>query len=329
MAGVSLSTVSRVFNSPHLVLPETRDRVLRLAKEHGYVYNTTAAELIRSKSRVIGLLFPSVKSYLFASALDAVEARLRDTYYSMVIGSTLFEPALENKILTQFMERRVAGIIMTGYTEGQKKLVDEIAAQGIPCVVIWELLEQTSQVSFVGYDNYKVAVSAMEYLFQLKHRQVGMIIGRMNVLPRLKRRMQGYKDVLARYGVPFDPSLIIQRRNPNYQEGKQAMNQLLALPQRPTAIFCTSDELALGGLAALREHGLRVPQDLSLIGADNIEACSYSDPPLTTVNIPAEEMGRKSIELLLEMIETGDHTPRQYALETNLIIRGSCAAPPG
>ena len=328
LADVSLTTVSRVFNSPHSVREETRELVRRLAREHGYIYNATAAELIRNQSRVFGLLFPSMKSPLFAEALAVIEKRVRETFYSMVIGSTQYEPALEKRLLKQFMERRVAGIIMTGFTEGQDKLVEEIVAQGILCVVIWEMLKETSPVSFVGYDNYKVAISAVDYLFQLEHRRVGMVAGRMNVLPRLKRRLKGYRAVLDRFGVSFDPNLVVQRRIPNYLEGKQAMNQLLSLPDPPTAVWFTSDEMALGGLSAIRERGLKVPRDISVIGADNIEPCAYSDPPLTTVNIPAQEMGRQAIDLLLEMIETGDQTPRHYELETSLIVRESCSGPP-
>ena len=328
LAGVSLSTVSRIFNSPELVRAETRERVLRLAREHGYIYNTTAAELIRNKSRVIGLLFPSVKSPLFVYALEAIENRVRDSFYSMVIGSTQYEPALEKRLLKQFLERRVAGIIMTGYTVGQNKLVEEIVAQGIPCVVIWEMPENAEQVSYIGYNNYRLAVSAVEYLIQLKHRHVGMVVGRMNVLPRLRKRLRGYQDTLARHEIPFDADLVVQRRIPNHLEGKQAMNQLLSLPRPPSAVFFTSDEMALGGLSALRDHGLKAPRDISIIGADNIDPCAYSDPPLTTVNVPAREMGDQAIEILLEMIETGDHTPRHYELETNLIIRESCAGPP-
>jgi len=326
---VSVSTVSRVFNAPHLVRPATRDRVLRLAKEHDYVYNAAAADLTRNKSRVIGLLFPSVRSPLFVEALEAIEDRVRNTFYSMVIGSNKYEPALEKRLLQQFMERRVAGIIMTGFSVGQEKVVEDIVKQGIPCVVIWEMPKSTKDVSFVGYDNYKLAVSAIDYLFQLKHRSVGMVLGRMNVLPRLKKRLQGYKDVLAKYGVPYNPDLVVQRRIPNYLEGKQAMNQLVSRPNPPTAVFFTSDEMALGGISALRERGLNVPDDISIMGADNIEPCAYSHPPLTTVNIPAKEMGRLAIEILFEMIESGDHTPRHYELETNLIIRESCAGPTG
>ncbi len=325
MAGVSLSTVSRVFNSPELVREQTREKVLRLAQEHRYVYNANAAELPSNKSRVLGLLGPSTQSPLFADAMTAIESRLCDTRYSLVIGSTNHDPALEKLYLTRLLERRVAGIIMTGFSIGQEHLVEQITAQGIPCVIIWEMLEPESPVSYVGYDNYNLAVSAVEYLFQLQHRRIGLIIGRMNVLARLRKRLQGYKDVLACHGVPYDPDLVVQRRIPSYLEGKQAMEHLLKLNDPPSAVYVTSDEMALGGMNALWEQGYKVPEDMSVIGSDDIMPAAYSIPPLSTVAVPAREMGKQAIDILLEMLETGDHAPRHYKLDTNLIIRQSCA----
>ena len=325
MAGVSLSTVSRIFNSPELVRDETREKVLRLAHEHRYVYNANAAELPSNKSRVLGLLGPSTQSPLFADAMTAIESRLRDTRFSLVIGSTNYDPALEKLYLTRLLERRVAGIIMTGFSIGQEHLVEQITAQGIPCVVIWEMLDPEGPVSYVGYDNYNLAVSAVEYLFQLQHRRVGLIVGRMNVLARLRKRLQGYKDVLARHGVPYDPDLVVQRRIPNYLEGKQAMEQLLKLSEPPSAVYVTSDEMALGGMSALWEQGYKVPGDMSVLGSDDIMPAAYSIPPLSTVSVPAREMGQLAIDILLEMLQTGDYTARHYKLDTNLIIRQSCA----
>jgi DNA-binding LacI/PurR family transcriptional regulator len=143
---------------------------------------------------------------------------------------------------------------------------------------------------------------------------------------RVKKRFNGYKAALEQYGIPFDSELVIEKE-PTLVDGKEAMARLLSLPERPTAVFAASDTLAMGALPAIKERGLRVPDDISLAGFDDTDFAAYCDPPLTTVRVLALEMGQLSVRVLLEMIDKGPNHVCQYCLDTNLIIRDSCAPP--
>ncbi len=133
----------------------------------------------------------------------------------------------------------------------------------------------------------------------------------------------GYQKALADHNIPFDPSLVVSSE-PDLEEGKQAMHQLLSLAHPPTAVFAASDRLAIGGLAAIKEKGLKVPQDISLVGFDDVEFAAFCDPPLTTVRVPAKKMGELAVNLISESIEKGKYQVKKYCLNTELILRNSC-----
>lgn len=323
MAGVSTTTVSRALRSPHLVNMNTRARILHLAHEKQYVYNAAAGDLSRKTSTVIGVVVPTTKQSLFGTSLLAIQDKTRERDFSIVLGNTKYDEEIELKLLRQFQERRVAGMILTGYHIGHERFVEELIEAGIQCIVIWEKLE-SEKISYVGFDNFKAAYSATAYLIGLKHRRIGLIIGPFSKMGRTRKRLEGYRAALEKHGIKYDPMLVVER-DLDLIEGKHGVAKLLSLPQPPTAVFAASDTLAIGALAGAKEMGLRIPDDLSLAGFDDIEFVSYCDPPLTTVRIPAYQMGQMAVKLLLEMIEKDTREVRQYCLETDLIIRNSCA----
>lgn len=325
LAGVSKSTVSRALHSPHLVNAETRHRILRLMEENRYVYNSAAAELSKKKPRIIGVLAPTTRRVGFGTTALAIVEGAEVFGLSVILGSTRFDLETERRLLRRFQERHVAGLILTGFNEGQEDLVRELTNQGIPIVVTWEILED-KDVSYVGFDNHKAACMAMEYLIGLGHRRIGLIIGPYTKMRRIRRRFEGYRDSLDRNGIAFDPSLVLERE-PSLIAGREAMGQLLSLPEIPTAVFVVSDELAIGGMAAARERGLRVPEDISIMGFNDIEYAAFSVPPLTTIRIPAHDMGQISLKVLTEMMIQGAGAIGQYRLDTDLIVRQSCGIP--
>ncbi len=323
MIGMSTSTVSRAFRSPHLVHPKTRDRILQVARDSGYIYDAAAGDLSSKTSTVIGVLVPTTKRSLFSDSLLAIQDKTQEKNFSIIIGNTKYDSTIERKLLKQFQGRRVAGMILTGFGFGHESLVEEIIKSGIPCVVIWEKLEN-SVISYVGFDNFKAAYSVTKYLISLRHRRIGLIIGPYSKMGRTKKRLEGYRAALADHDISFDGSLIMER-DLDLIEGKQGMIRLLSLPQPPTAVFAASDTLAIGALSGAKEMGYGIPHDISLAGFDNIEFAAYCDPPLTTIRIPAYQMGQLAVKTLLGMIENGMSETHQYCLETDLIIRGSCA----
>ena len=326
MSGVSTSTVSRVFHSPHKVNASTRQRILETVRENGYVYDAIAADLSRMRSTVIGLLIPTTSRSLFGTSIMAIQDKTQEKEFYLIIGNTKYDSRTEYNLLRQFQKRRVAGMILTGFSFGQEKFIKSLASSGISCVVIWEKLDSDA-ISYVGFDNLKAAFVVTEYLIRLKHRRIGLIIGPFSKMRRTKRRLEGYQAALEKNGIPYDESLVTER-DLSLIDGKHGMIKLLNLPDRPTAVFAASDTLAIGALAGVKEMGLRVPDDVSLAGFDDIEWAAFCDPPLTTVRVPAYQMGELAIKVLLEMIEKETTEVNQYCLETDLIVRGSCTSNP-
>lgn len=321
-AGVSLATVSRTIHSPHLVRPSTREHIRQVMSECHYVYNVTASDFSRRRSSVIGVIIPTTKGAIFSNSTQIIQEKAQEKGFSLIIGNTGYEGDVESTLLRQFQERRLAGIILTGFAIGQESAVKEVVRSGIPCVVIWEALEDSS-LSFVGFNNFTAAYSMTEYLIHLKHERIGLILGPYTKVRRARRRLEGYQAALSDNGLRFDPRLIIEK-HPTLQEGKEAMQKLLSMRHPPTAVFAASDMLAVGALTAAREKGLRVPEDISVAGFDDIDFAAFSDPPLTTVRVPASQMGEMAVEVLMKMIESSSGEVRQISLDTELIVRGSC-----
>lgn len=322
MAGVSLATVSRTIHSPHLVRKETRKRINHAMEKVNYVYHATAGDLSRNRSSIIGVIIPTAKSLVFSTTLFAIQETAQQNNYSLVTGSSKYDIESELKLLQQFRERRLAGIILTGFVFGQKDLVKELVKGGMPCVVIWDKLDD-SDLSYVGFDNFKATYAMTEYLISLKHKRIGLIVGPYTKVERVKKRLEGFKAALKEHGLRYDPALVIEKE-PTLIDGKEAMSRLLSLSDRPTAVLAASDTLAVGALAAARDMEVQVPEEISIAGFDDIDVAGYCNPPLTTIRVPAYEIGQIAFKILLDMINSKGFQVQQYCLDTSLIIRGSC-----
>jgi len=325
LAGVSIATVSRAFRSPEKVRPEVRERILRICEKHNYIYNAAAGDLSRQRTNILGVLVPTANKSVFGDTVMAIQEKAQELNFSTITGNTLYDKSIEEKLLLQFQERRVAGTILTGFTIGGEEFIRQLMRQKIACVVIWEKLD-APDINYVGFDNYKAAYGATDHLISLGHKRIGLIVGPHEKVGRVKKRFEGYKRALEDHGLTFDPSIVVSTE-PDLLEGRQAMQQLLSAPQPPTAVFAASDRLAIGGLATIKERGLRVPRDISVVGFDDVEFAAYCDPPLTTVRVPAKEMGSLAVKVLHDAIVNGNEKVKQYCLDTDLIIRGSTAEP--
>ena len=323
IVGVSVATVSRTFNQPEKVRAGLRNQILEVAWQNNYIYDATAADLKRRKSKTIGVLFPTTIGPLFADTLMAIHEKIQERQMSLIFGNTKYNKAEEKRLVKQFQERRIAGIIFAGYGLGQERLILDLMAQNISCVVTYDLLDD-SDINYVGFDNFKAARDATNLLISMRHNKIGLIIGPYKKMGRILKRYKGYQQALKDNGIKFDPALVVSTE-PGFLEGKQAMHQLLALPERPTAIFAVSDHLAVGALSSIKQAGLKVPRDMSLVGFDGVEFTAYCDPPLTTVRVPAYEMGRLAAKILMDAIDQDVRSPLQYCLDADLIVRKSCS----
>lgn len=326
LAGVSLATVSRAVHRPELLSPVTRQKVLQVMEEQHYVYNAAAGELSRRRSTVIGVTVPTTRNPIFATSTLAIEEHAQEKGYSIILGNTRYSGEAEGQLLQSFMQRRVAGMILTGYALQQEAMIQGIVDAGIPLMVIWEQL-QGSPLNFVGFDNLEAARTMTEYLIGLGHRRIGLIIGPYSKIGRVRKRYEGYCQALRQAGLALDSALVIENA-PVLEDGREAMRRLMGLAHPPTAVFAASDLLAIGALRGAKEMGLRIPQQVSLAGFDDIDFAAYCDPPLTTIRVPSQEIGHLAAAFLIETLASERPQTRQYCLSTDLIIRASCAPPP-
>lgn len=320
LAGVSTATVSRAMHAPHVVRPDTLERVRAVMRECGYVYNATAGDFSRRRSTVLGVLILSTTTKI-ATSLSAAQEVATQRQFPLMVSSSGFDPRLERKHLQQFLQRGVAGLLVIGHMKENRARIEELQQQGMPCVFLWEVLP-TTRDSYVGFDNIKGTCTMVEHLIGQGYRRIGFICGFNAGVDRLSKRYEGYKMALRDNGIPLDDR-IVRSATSSFANGKTAMRELMALSDPPRCVCCGSDVLAAGAMAAVHEAGLSVPLDFCVAGFDNTEMASYLNPTLSTVDVPGDEMGRLGMEALLALIENEGRPPIQKELPTSIIMRAS------
>jgi LacI family transcriptional regulator len=319
-ANVSVATVSRVLNSTALVRDITRNRVLKAMKDTHYVYNALAGGLSARKTTILGVIIPTVTNPVFATVTKGIQDYARQRGYAIILGNTDYSEENERDLIHLLQEKRADGVILSGPWR-DTPIVPLMKKTRLPFVITWQTL-QDKAVNFVAFDNFKSAYRIVEYLIELGHRRIGMISGKFSVSERARMRWEGYRNCLVDHHVSFDPQLVLGKGY-TFADGKEAMARVLQLPSPPTAVFCGNDILAIGAIVCAKEKGMQVPRDLSVVGFDDVEISAYYDPPLTTMAVPAYEMGQLAAKILIENIRGESKSPQQYILETKLIVRGS------
>lgn len=322
IVGVSVTTVSRALSKPEKLKAETRWKILQAFEDQGYVYNAAAADLVRQKSTMIGVLIPNAKTPLFASTLLGIQDCLQSLGFSMIVGSSKYDDKIENQLLKQFQQRQISGIIRAGFGYNRAKFDGWLKTANIPCVIMLEKLEN-SGLNYVGFDNHQAAFAMTNYLLSLRHKRIGLIVGPFSRTERVQKRFNGYRAAIEAVGLDFDPEIVIETEI-GLSNGSDAFRELMSRPNPPTAIFAAADYLALGALRAANEMGLKVPEDISIAGFGDIDVAAYSNPPLTTVRVPGYQCAYKATEVLLELINGEKQAQHQYCLDTDLIIRSTC-----
>lgn len=323
-AGVSTATVSRALNQPGKVRAETRERVLKVVEETHFVYDGIAASMISGRSRTIGLIIPTIMNSIYAASTQSIQRAAQAVGYTVLLGASEFSPKQEAVLAQRLLERRVDGLILTGGNH-DPSLIQKIRTNGVPFLITWKLMHDQDWPS-VSFDNYKAAQAAVSFLISLGHRRIGLVCGRTDINDRALDRRRAFEDCLRSHGLSVDPALI-HERDFEMEEGASAMAAMLNTPEPPTAVFCANDVQAIGALSLCRERGLSVPDDISIIGFDDLPATSYTRPKLTTVRVPAHDMGRRAAEILIASIER-DIPVQSVELQTELIVRET-TAPPG
>jgi len=326
LAGVSKSTVSRAINTPHFVNPETLQRIRKVMDEKYYVYDARAGELSgKKKTYALGLITPTIRIPAFAEMASVVQEKAMELGYSTIIANSQYQIKEETQLLGFLLQRQVSGIIVIGLSD-KRKSSKFLTDRNTPHVFVWETVNDDS-ISYVGYDNFRSAYEMTEYLINLKHQRIGLIIGPSLQIDRIQHRLDGYIAALKKHHIAYDPSLVVVRDN-THLDGKDGARMLLSGPNRPTAIFAaTSPLVAIGALAGIKEKGMKVPKDISIAAFGDIDYAVDCEPPITTIRVPATQMGKLAVTVLIDMIEKGQMEVRQYRLNTDLIIRKSCVEP--
>jgi LacI family transcriptional regulator len=321
-AGVSIPTVSRVLNNRPDVAPETRERIERLIEESGFVRNQVANALRKGSSGIVDLVVTDLTSPYITEIVRGVEEALERTELRLALSATKDSLQKEQRCLSKAISGSTDGTILV-VAQGQSKRLEELRRHNIPFVVVDHRGELGTDVPSVGATNWLGGCAATEYLISLGHRRIAIISGQANM--RASRdRIAGYRAALEDAGIPVDPQLI--RPGAFIQKtGYEQTCALLKLAQPPTAIFAGSDMQAMGVYSALRTHGLRVPDEMSVVGFDDVLPASIVTPTLTTVRQPLVEMGRVATTMLLRLIAGEPLDSMRVELTTTLIERESCA----
>jgi LacI family transcriptional regulator len=319
-AGVSYATVSRVLNNKAHVKPEKREAVLRATTRLGYVVNQQARSLAGGRSYVIGLLVHGLGNSYMGAIVRGIDEALDAAQYDLMLYTTHRRKTKESAYVAAITRGLTDGLLLV-LPRNPAAYLASLRRQQFPYILI-DHQGLGDYHHSVGATNLQGAYAATRHLIELGHRRIGFITGALE-LGCAVDRLAGYRAALTEFGIPVDPALI-QEGDFFQPKGFAGANALLDLPERPTAIFASNDEMAFGVMEAARVHGLRLPEDLSVIGFDDIPWAANVYPPLTTVRQPLAQMGRVAAETLLKLINDPQFVVERIVLPTELVIRQSC-----
>lgn len=324
-AGVSTATVSRVLSRPDLVNAETRRSVLAAVNALGYTPNAAAKSLRTLRSGKLLVTVPDIANPFFSLILQGIEGAALRAGYAVLLGDTQHDEQREQQYALMLQRREADGLIFLGHRlpKAAAALVRSQSSGTAPVVNGCEF-SPTLGVPSVHIDNAKAAFEAVDHLSQAGHRRIGVVTGPM-ASPLSRDRLKGTMARASRAG----SKIVITTAGGDFsiESGIAAAEQLLAGPRPPTAIFCFNDEMAIGVLHTAKQHGLRVPDDLSVVGFDDIRFAQFSDPPLTTVRQPMRELGEATVRLLLDILRGNVKDAVSVTLPHALIVRASTGPP--
>lgn len=320
-AKVSIATVSRVLNKSDKVVPKTRAIVEQALRELGYRPSRVARRLRMKDGRahLVGLIIPDIQNPFYAEIARGVEDAAYSAEYALLLCNSDENPEKERFYLDVMRSESVDGIVLPPFDDTDAAVI-EIAATGMPVVCVDRSMAKL-KTDLVEVDNHRGALEAVSHLLDKGHKHIGLIEGRPQVSTSRERR-RGYLDALAERGITVRKELM---RAGDFKQGSGRIlaNELLALPKPPTALFVCNNLMTVGALATIHQRGLRVPQDVAIVGFDDLPWAEALDPPLTVVRQPAYDVGRQAMELLLKRIMDPDRAPVTVRLLPKLVTRRS------
>jgi LacI family transcriptional regulator len=327
-AGVSTATASLVFNNRPGVNKETRENVIRAARELGYMPNNVARSLAMKKSQTIGLVVTDIENPFFGSLTRYIDEATHQNNYSLILAVSRDDPELENQILQKFIGERVDGILVvpTQLARAEFRIYELLAKRGVPFVF--------ATTFYPGYDGDYVMTDLEQgsyrltrYLLELGHRDIVFLVSSDLRSPISDLRISGFKRAFAEFSLEVEGESIVQCQRPDFQSGYGATKGILEKRQ-PDAVIAINDVLALGVLKAIKEVGLRVPDDISVAGYDGVIFSSIADVPLTTVRQNVSEIARLAVQLLIRKISDASPQEGRVLIPPELMVRDSTGPKP-
>ena len=324
-AGVSTATVSRVLSQPDVVAPETRRRVMRAVERLGYEPNSAAKNLRTLRTAKLLVTVPDISNPFFSLILQGIEETAQRAGYAVLVGDTQHDERREDSYAAMLKRKEADGLIFLGHRlpKTAAELVRTVAPRCAPVVNGCEFSPRLG-IPSVHIDNAKAASEAMDHLYRLGHRRLGIVTGPL-LSPLSRDRLSGAAGRAKQ--AKADRDFIVMNGDFSIESGSVAAERLLGRRDPPTAIFCFNDEMAMGVLETAKRRRLRVPDDLSVVGFDDIRFARYTDPPLTTIAQPMRAIGEGTVRLLLQILNGNGHAPESVTLPHTLTIRSSTAPP--
>ncbi len=324
VAGVSLATASRALSAPKMLKPATLAKVLDAARLLGYLPHGAARALASRRTHSVGAIIPTLDNAIFASSTQALQRELGAHDYRLLLGSHEYDSAREVQVTRALLERGVDALVLVG-TDHSPELYQLLAGFGSPYVLTWSL-DESGHHPCVGFNNREVGARVARYLYDLGHREFGMISGFTAHNDRARDRIVGVRETLSARGVALRPERVVETSF-SVQSGREALNAMLGSASAPTAVICGNDILAQGALLEAHALGIDVPRALSITGVDDMELSAHLPPGLTTMRIPTLEIGRRAAQHILARLN-GEEVEKRVELAVELVVRGSTAPAP-
>ena len=322
--GCSISTVSRVINDRDGVASLTRKRVLETIERLEFVPNLTAQGLRVKKGRLIGVAIPNSTVGVFSVVVQYALEAAYSQGFNIVLVNSHDDPDREETLIKSLLSREINGVMLTRVSD-ESKIVTKIVKRNIPIVVIDRAFEHEN-VSNVVLDNYRAGCMAAEHLLKLGHRRIACITGPLKITLS-RERLKGFQSTLAEHGVQLPPSHLWEG-NFLYQTGIEGVNALREQGASYTALWAMNDLMGFGAMRALQEKGIRVPEDVSVLGMDDLEVAEMVSPPLTTIHYPIKKLVESAMELLITQINSSEVGSETIVLEPSMTVRSSTASYP-
>ena len=320
-AKVSTATVSRCLNFPDQVKEKTRTKVLKAIKMLSYSPNFGARAMASRRTETIGAIIPTMENAIFARGLQAFQDELHLHGFTMLVASTSYREDIEEEQIRALVGRGAYALLLIGHARSPD-IYRFLEAQAVPALVTWAFDTSLSRPS-IGFDNQKAMCRMAKKVIDLGHRNLALVSAETILNDRAKARQLGIEDAMVAANF-CAKTLHVVKTTYGIEEGATAFEQVMKAAPQTTAVFCGNDVLAVGALRRARELGFKVPQDVSIIGFDDIELAEIAYPALTTVHVPHREMGRRAAEALIKLLNKGTQI-EAVELEASLVFRDTLA----